>query len=83
MYRVNTPLRVSHNLVMEIWFAIEGEDEWGNPCEDYKTRVRTLTLRKPVMIPSVRDTPVAVTAAAARLICAVCTYTRICRSPDV
>lgn len=50
---VETPLKVSHSLVMEIWFSIDGEDEWGKPCEEYKTRVRTLTLRKTVMIPSV------------------------------
>lgn len=54
--RIETPLRVSHCLVMEIWFAVQGEDEWGQPCEEYKTRVRTLTLRKAVMIPSVRIT---------------------------
>ena len=52
--RINTPLKVSHSLVMEVWFSIDGEDEWGNPCEEYKTRVRTLTLKKTVMIPSVR-----------------------------
>jgi hypothetical protein len=54
--RIQTPLRVTHSLVMEVWFSVQGEDEWGNACEDYKTRVRTLTLRKAVMIPSVRLT---------------------------
>jgi len=53
MNRIQTPLRVTHSLVMEVWFSVQGEDEWGNACEDYKTRVRTLTLRKAVMIPSV------------------------------
>jgi hypothetical protein len=51
--RILTPLRVTHSLVMEVWFSVQGEDEWGNACEEYKTRVRTLTLRKAVMIPSV------------------------------
>jgi hypothetical protein len=53
-----TPLRVSHALVMEVWFSLQGQDEWGKPCEEYKTRVRTLTLRKAVMIPSVSGSSV-------------------------
>jgi hypothetical protein len=55
--RILTPLRVTHSLVMEVWFSVQGEDEWGNACEEYKTRVRTLTLRKAVMIPSVCSRP--------------------------
>jgi hypothetical protein len=59
--RIQTPLRVTHSLVMEVWFSVQGEDEWGNACEEYKTRVRTLTLRKAVMIPSVGPTSLSVT----------------------
>jgi hypothetical protein len=55
--RIQTPLRVAHSLVMEVWFSVKGEDEWGNACEEHMTRVRTLTLRKAVMIPSVRSAP--------------------------
>ena len=45
---------------MEVWFSVQGEDEWGNACEEYKTRVRTLTLRKAVMIPSVGPTSLSI-----------------------
>lgn len=76
MNRIQTPLRVTHSLVMEVWFSVQGEDEWGNACEEYKTRVRTLTLRKAVMIPSVSLTE-------SIELTAVCSHPRIRRSTNL
>ena len=76
MNRIQTPLRVTHSLVMEVWFSVQGEDEWGNACEEYKTRVRTLTLRKAVMIPSVSQTE-------SIELTAVCSHPRIRRSTNL
>jgi len=61
---------------MEVWFSVQGEDEWGNACEEYKTRVRTLTLRKAVMIPSVSPT-------GSIELTAVCSHPRIRRSTNL
>jgi hypothetical protein len=74
--RIQTPLRVTHSLVMEVWFSVQGEDEWGNACEEYKTRVRTLTLRKAVMIPSVSQT-------GSIELTVVCSHPRIRRSTNL
>lgn len=79
MNRIQTPLRVSHSLVMEVWFSVTGEDEWGNACEEHKTRARTLTLRKAVMIPSVGK---ALLIPQMRLT-SVCTNPRVCGSPNM
>jgi len=77
--RIQTPLRVSHSLVMEVWFSVTGEDEWGNACEEHKTRARTLTLRKAVMIPSVGSALLI----PRKELTSVCTNPRVCGSPNM
>jgi hypothetical protein len=52
MYSTITPLRVSHHLVMKVWFSVFGENAYGQSCDPAQTELRLLTLRRPVMIPS-------------------------------
>lgn len=47
-----TPIRVSHHLVMKVWFSVLGEDGYGKPCEPANTELRMLTLRRPTLVPS-------------------------------
>jgi len=58
---------------------VTGEDEWGNACEEHKTRARTLTLRKAVMIPSVGTALLILRMK----LTSVCTNPRVCGSPNM
>jgi hypothetical protein len=52
---VDTPIKVSHSLTVDIWFSVHGEDEYGAPLgEDEQGRARILKIMVPVVVPSVR-----------------------------
>lgn len=52
-HSVITPIKVTHQLVMEVWYSIFGEDVGGNPLpEGGQSQLRVLRVDKPVTVPS-------------------------------
>lgn len=50
-----TPIRVHHELVLQVFFSVDGEDLQGNPLEgdDPSGVMRMLVLTMPTVLPSV------------------------------
>jgi hypothetical protein len=50
-----TPIRVHHELVLQVFFSVDGEDLQGNPLEgdDSSGVMRMLVLTMPTVLPSV------------------------------
>lgn len=54
-FRTITPIRVSHEMVLQVFFSVDGEDLQGNPMEgdDHSGVMRMLVLAIPTVLPSV------------------------------
>jgi len=55
---VKTPIKVSHTLQIEVFFSVYGQDQQGQPMKTPGPGgSRLLKIQRPVMVPSVRDSP--------------------------
>jgi len=53
IFSVETPLRVTHELSVQVWFSVKGEDAQGQPCPEAATALRVLVLSKNTILPNV------------------------------
>ena len=51
MDRTITPIRVSHDLLLQVFYSIDGETVTGQPCEG-PGELRMMQVKVPVNVPS-------------------------------
>lgn len=52
--RVETPISVEHELVLEVLFSVHGEDKFGRPTAG-PAELRVMRIKLPLIVPSVRQ----------------------------